>query len=208
VRAVNLIPADERRGAGLDGGSGALTYALLGALAVLLLMALTYTLAGKAIDDRRSELADVRAQADAAQAKADELRAYTRFSELRAKRVQTVTSLAASRFDWAHTMHEIARVIPANAWLTGLKGSVTGEGSTGGTAAATSAPSVQITGCTTSQQSVARMMARMRLVDGVQRVSLHSSEKGGGSCGTSDRFPAFELVVFFRSPTAIQGASR
>jgi Tfp pilus assembly protein PilN len=184
-------------------------------------MALTYTLAGKAIDDRRGELADVRAQADAAQAKADELRAYTRFSELRAKRVQTVTSLAASRFDWAHTMHEIARVIPANSWLTELKGSVTGEGSAPAAAAgAPSTPSVQISGCTTSQKSVARMMARMRLVDGVQRVSLTSSEKGSGGggataaagtssggCGSSDQFPSFQIVVFMRAPVAAAGAS-
>jgi Tfp pilus assembly protein PilN len=199
MKAVNLIPADQRRGgSGGNGRSGGMVHVLLGSLAALLVAALAFAIAGKAVDDRRAELAEVRSQADAVQAQADDLRAYVRFAELRAKRVDTVNQLVASRFDWAHSLHEIARVIPQNAWLTSMKG--TRPASSTGAAGAPGAPSVEVGGCTTSQGEVARMMTRMRLIDGVEGVRLSSSQKGG--CGTSDKLPAFQMVVSFRAPAA------
>ena len=222
MRAVNLIPADERRGAGGAGGrSGGFVYVVLGVLAVAVVMITAYTLASKSLGDKKSELSSVRAEAASELAKAQDLSVYTQFAALRAKRVETVKSLAASRFDWAHVMREIARVIPKNVWLTSVVGTVApnvsaGGGGGGGTAGLRSSqpvPAVQIIGCTTNHPTVSRMLARMRLIDGVQRVSLASSQKadtgggpvsgggGGGDCRNgSDRFPQFELVAFFAAP--------
>lgn len=214
MRAVNLIPADERRsGAAGSGRSGGMVYALLGALFAGLVMVMALTLVNRSLSDRRVELADVKAQADAAQAKAASLAPYTQFAALRAKRVETVKSLAASRFDWSHAMHEVARVIPENVWLQSLKGSVSPEtGGGSGLRGAVSAPAIEISGCTTSHKSVSRMMSRMRLVDGVQRVSLDSSAKaggatGGGGCGTSDQHPSFQMLVFFKAPAVPAAAA-
>ena len=92
---------------------------------------------------------------------------------MRAKRTDTVTQLANSRFDWAHALHEIARVLPENAWLTNLSAttspgvSVGGGSGSGSLRGAMATPAVELSGCTTSQGSVAKMMARMRLIDGV-----------------------------------------
>jgi hypothetical protein len=121
----------------------------------------------------------------------------------------------------------VARVLPENAWLTSLTGTTSSSVSLDGGGAsslrgALPVPAIQIVGCTTSQASVAKMMARMRLIDGVQRVSLEDSAKGdavqaaagttdsagGGDCrGGSGRFPKFNLVVFFQSgsPAATAG---
>jgi Tfp pilus assembly protein PilN len=210
MRAVNLIPAEDRRpGTAGAGRSGGMVYVLLGALFIGLVMVVALTVVNRSLGDRRADLADVKAQADAAQAKAAALAPYTQFAALRAKRVETVKSLAASRFDWSHAMHEVSRVIPENVWLQSLKGSVSSaSGGGGGLRSSLPAPAIEIAGCTTSQKSVARMMSRMRLVDGVQRVSLDSSAKGGGGgaagggggCGASDQFPAFQMVVFFAAP--------
>ena len=41
------------------------------------------------------------------------------FRELAGNRVSTVTTLSTTRFDWAHAMREVSRVLPADAWLTG-----------------------------------------------------------------------------------------
>jgi hypothetical protein len=84
-------------------------------------------------------------------------------------------------------------------------------------------PAIEIQGCTTSQASVAKIMARLRLIDGVQRVSLEDSTRnatstdtsasggpsgapsgagGGGDCrGGSSHFPLFNVVVFYDAPT-------
>jgi hypothetical protein len=63
-------------------------------------------------------------------------------------------------------------------------------------------PAIELKGCTTSQDSVARMMTAMRQISGVQRVSLSSSEKGEGSggAGCSADSPVFSMTVFFKAP--------
>jgi len=232
MRAINLIPAEERRG-GAGGRSGGAAYALLGLLAVLVVVVSFYTLEKRSVAEKRSELARVEAQAVGAEAQAAELASFVQFAGLRAKRTQTVTSLAASRFDWSHATREVARVIPPNVWLTGLQGTITpgialkttAVSQTSGLRSALAVPAIEIAGCTTDQPSVARMLTRMRLIDGVTRVALQSSVKGdaaagggggggGGDCRQGDaRFPQFALVVYFDQtagavPSTAKGAGR
>jgi Tfp pilus assembly protein PilN len=216
MRAVNLIPAEQQRGAGgAAGRSGGGAYILLASLALFVVMAAAYVQSGKSVDDKKSELARVSQEATQAEAKAQSLQSFTKFSSLRTKRVETVSQLAASRFDWSHSLREVARVLPTNAWLTSLTGTVSPTvnlGSAGSTLrGALNVPAIEIAGCTTSQASVAKMMARLRLIDGVQRVSLEDSTKtessggavgdaGGGSSdcrGGSSHFPLFKIVVFY-----------
>jgi len=225
MRAVNLIPAESRRGSSGPGKSGGAVYGVLGVLGLLVVLACAYAVSSKSVKDREAELAVVQAKATVAEAKAGALAPYTQFAALRANRVQTVRSLAASRFDWAHALREVSRTIPTNAWLTSLNGTIapgiggaSGASAGGGLREALPVPAFEIVGCTTSHRSVSRLIARMRLIDGVQRVSLSSSEKidaagaGGGAGGVAgggadcrngnDRFPKFELVVFFKAVEA------
>ncbi|MEJ7894812.1 MAG: PilN domain-containing protein [Solirubrobacteraceae bacterium] len=236
MRAINLVPAEERRGGGAAGGrSGGAAYVLLGLLAVLVVVVSFYTLEKRSVGEKRSELASLEARAVGAEAQAAELASFVQFAGVRAKRVQTVTSLAASRFDWSHALRELARVVPRNVSLTGLQGTVapgvavkaSAAGQTSGLRSALAVPAVEIVGCTTSQTSVARMITRMRLIDGVTRVALQSSVKaeasgggggGGGGAGGdcrqgNARFPQFALVIYFDAaaggvPTAAKGAGR
>jgi Tfp pilus assembly protein PilN len=232
MRAVNLIPADQQRGAGgAAGRSGGGVYMFLGALALLVVMAGAYALAGKSVTDKKSDLARISQEATQAEAQAQSLASYTKFAAIRSKREQTVQQLAAGRFDWSHALHEVARVLPTNAWLTQLTGTTSptvavGASGGGSLRGALAVPAIQVAGCTTSQSSVAKMMARMRLIDGVQRVSLENSEKGdnttavspvGGTAGSGDcrgasrHFPQFSIVVFFAAqatPTAAAGTTQ
>ncbi|HEY4098713.1 MAG TPA: PilN domain-containing protein [Baekduia sp.] len=235
MRAVNLIPAEQQRGAGGTAGrSGGGAYFLIGGLALVVAMAGLFVHTNKSVSDKKAEVARVSQEATAAEAKAAALQSYTKFASVRAKRVDTVSQLAASRFDWAHSLREVARVLPTNAWLTSLTGTTSPTVSVGGGAgggggglrAAMEVPAIEIAGCTTSQASVAKMMARLRLIDGVQRVSLEDSTKNasaagaggggggggggaasgaatGGDCrGASSHFPLFNIVVFYDAPSA------
>ncbi|HEU4975997.1 MAG TPA: PilN domain-containing protein [Baekduia sp.] len=220
MRAVNLIPAEDRRGAGgAAGRSGGGAYAVLGGLAVAVAMASAWVVTGNGLDDKQAQLDRISQQADQAEAQAQSLASYTKFAAVRAKRVQTVSQLAESRFDWAHALHEVARVLPENAWLTNLTatsspGVSVGSGASG-LRGALAVPAIEVAGCTTSQRSVAKMMARMRLIDGVERVSLDNAAKGDTSGGTSTgsagsgdcrgghaQFPQFSMVVFFSQAAA------
>ena len=62
VRAVNLIPAEERRGAGgLAGRSGGVVYVLVGGLAVLVVLGVIYAFAVQSVADRKGQLASLTA---------------------------------------------------------------------------------------------------------------------------------------------------
>jgi Tfp pilus assembly protein PilN len=225
MRAVNLIPTDQQRGAGgAAGKSGGGAYILLGALALLVVLAAAYVVTGKSVDDKKASLTTLNQQAAAAEAASASLTSYTKFASIRAKRVETVSQLASSRFDWAHALREVSRVLPENAWLTSLTATTSttvgvGVGGSGGSLRSSlDVPAIQLQGCTTSQASVAKLIARLRLVDGVQRVSLEDStkgqeptgpangdptitESGGGTAGDCRgghaKFPIFNVVVFF-----------
>ena len=227
MRAVNLIPAEDRRGLrGGGSGSGIASYIVLGVLAAVVAMSAAYTLANRSVSDHRAELDSVQSQLETAQAQVQRYASYTGFTALRQKRTETVRSLAASRFDWSHALHELARTMPSNAWLTSLKGTVTPgvtiDGGSGDPLRATlQKPALEILGCTTSQADVAKVISSLRRVDGVERVSLSSSQKldqgsasGGGSStattgdsGSGDcrngnaHYPQFSMTLFFANPT-------
>jgi Tfp pilus assembly protein PilN len=225
MNAVNLIPVEERRG-GSTGRSGGPAYAVLGVLAVLVVMAAAWTLTGKTVNDRRSQLTDVEQQASAAEAQANSLSSYSAFSNLRKKRAETVASIAKSRFDWSHVMHEVARVIPSNTHLTSLSGSVSSTApapAEGGTAlqlrGSSPGPAIDIVGCAPGQANVSRLMSRLRLIDGVAHVTLAESAKpdgdvsaGGGvsaggsgdsDCRYTDAVAKFDILMIFAAPPAI-----
>ena len=224
MRAVNLIPGDQRRRVSGVGG-GVSSYIVLGVLAFVVALGAAYALANRSISDRRNELGRVQAQTKVATAQVQTLQAYTSFSALRQKRDETVRSLAASRFDWSHALHEVARTIPSDAWLTAMRGTVTPTtavdgGVTDPLRASAPAPAIELTGCTTSQDKVAGVISSLRRIDGVQRVSLSSSEKleagstgtsaaatgDGGKAGGEDcrngstRLPKFSMTLFFEAP--------
>jgi len=226
VRAVNLIPADSGPGGRAGGGLGA--YALLGALALALVGVLAYVMAHNQVVERHAQLASLEAQAQALQAHADASRPYREFAALAQARVETVRQLGRARFDWHRAFGDLARVMPGDVWLTSLLGTVTTgvtvNGSSGGgdTSALRSAlpnPAIELSGCTTGHDEVARLLSRLRLMTGVVRVSLADSAKdssgagsggggggggGGGDCTYGhDSFTHFGIVVFFAPLPAV-----
>ncbi len=77
MRAFNLIPADERGGAGLSAGkSGGSAFVVLGLLGVLAIFALLYGQASRQISSQTAKIATLNAQAQAAQAQAARLAPY------------------------------------------------------------------------------------------------------------------------------------
>jgi Tfp pilus assembly protein PilN len=226
MRAVNLIPADLRRAGGSPGASGNGVYVLLGVLGVALVLVAAWALSARSVAQGEADLERVRAEANAAEVRAGQLKPYAAFHEMRVDRVETVTSLSRSRFNWPFALREISRVLPDNVWLTQVVGTVapgvqledSGGGATVTLRNALASPAIELTGCTTTQEQVARYLARLRSIQGVTRVTLAQSEKvdiaeksGGGAAGGSgsgdcrqgnSRIPKFELIVFFEASTA------
>jgi Tfp pilus assembly protein PilN len=219
MKAVNLIPADQKAGRPA-GRSGIAPYALLGVLAMLLVMSAVYVLAGRSVQDKQNELAQVTAQADATEAKAASYKDYTEFASMRKARVETVQSLANSRYDWGHALNEVARILPAGTWITSLRAtvspSVNVEGTPDSLRGSIAVPAIELAGCAKSHTGVAGSISALRRMSGVQRVSLTNSQKaevGAGNTGTrSDGTgcgtrPQFSLTVFLEQTASVAGSS-
>ena len=211
---VTLLPADERRATGTAGRSGGLVYVALGFMALMLVLATSYVMASNNVKTEQAQVDTISAEADAAEAASQQLTSFADFSALRTARIQTVTSLATTRFDWAHALGELSRVLPRRVWLTQIGGSLASGGSGGaasGVRASIPGPAITLAGCTTSHPAVATLMSSLRRMDGVVRVSLDSSQKGNetdsssstGDCrgGTSDR-TQFTMTIFLEAPVA------
>jgi len=140
MRAVNLIPAEQRSGAGMGAGSsegGA--YAVMAVIAGFALLAFLYGRADHQISSRRSQAATLTAQAQRAQAETSKLGPYTSFAALRQQRMQAVSTLVDSRFDWAHVFHEFGRVLPAQVSVSSLDGTIGAPASSAGAGAPSTA---------------------------------------------------------------------
>lgn len=216
MRAVNLIPADSRSGGSPGAGrSGGGAYAVLGVLGGLAILALLYGVANHQVSSRRAQAASLTARAQSAQAEAAQLAPYTSFATLRQQRQQAVSDLVDARFDWAHAFHELGRVLPRDATITSLDGTVgptspsaaskpsSSAGSSSSTTSAASpsagaagvtatsatppgsVPTFTLSGCATSQQEVALTLERLRLIDGVSEVTLQSSTKSSAGGASS-----------------------
>ena len=134
MRPVNLIPVEDRRGDSAPLRTGPVAYILLGALVLALAGVTALVLTDNQIADHKSELAQVKREDAAAKARAESLASYSQFSALHEQRVETIASLADSRFDWERVMRELALILPHDVWLTSLEASASSEteGSSGG----------------------------------------------------------------------------
>jgi Tfp pilus assembly protein PilN len=227
VKAVNLLPTDLRgaskataeRGAGPEASGGAGPFVILGLLAACVAGTAGYVLTTNSIKQHEANLAQVSAQQTALQAEAAKLKPFADFDSMAKARVQTVRDLAGSRFDWEQALRDLARAVPADVTLKSLTGDISTDAGGGGSTlrGAISAPAISLQGCAPGQSQVARLMARLRNIDGVTRVALSKSgaevidatmasgteleQRNAAPCGTGKR-PAFELVMFFEKASA------
>jgi Tfp pilus assembly protein PilN len=214
VRPVNLIPAEDRPGGRKPMRGGPLAYVIVGALAAAVIGVAVFAVTNNQISDSKAEIARLKDETSAVEARAQALDAYTQFHNLREQRLATVTSLADSRFDWQRVMRELAIVLPSDVWLTTLSGtaspSVAIDGG-GGAAMRTSipGPALELNGCAAGQDAVAGFVQALKQIDGVTRVGVESSKLGeeseaggassggGTSCQTRSFIAQFQMVVAF-----------
>ena len=228
MRAVNLIPAESRR-TGVSPSLGRLgpAHLLIGVLVVALGLVTIYVLTGNTISERKSQLASLQQQVARVQGEVSRLSSYAHFEQLAQQRAATVRQIAATRFDWHGALSDLSKVVPADTSLQSLVATVSAGSASGSSGAGGSvrgdinAPALELKGCTGSQDEVAQLVSRLRLINGVTRVTLEGSAKqaagqpgaavtssaSSSAGGCSANGPSFDMVVFFRPLAAATTAT-
>ncbi|MEA2408824.1 MAG: hypothetical protein QOE69_2943 [Thermoleophilaceae bacterium] len=217
MKAVNLIPGDQRRSrpSGERAGSG---YVVLGVLAVLLVMAVAYVMTGNSVNENKTKATQAQQQADALEAQAAQLDAFTDFASIKEQRLAAVMTAADQRFDWERLMREVSRVMPDGSWLHTTEASVLGDPSAvvspADPTAAPTGPSATFVGCTPKQSEVAKILVRLRAMHRVDDVELNESLRETGvsdvtvdSCGPLYKFDVTVKFTPAAPPEAPRGAS-
>jgi Tfp pilus assembly protein PilN len=222
MRAVNLIPP-ESRGERKPARTGGLPYVVLAGLALALAGATIVVMTGNTINDKKAEVATLQARQTQLQGEIARVQSYADLATLEQTRVATVTSLAQSRFDWPRTLRELALLIPNDVWLTDLEGTVSPGVSVGGASGGGGSslreqvlgPALTMDGCASSHDAVAGFLDVLRDMDGVTRVAVTNSDRGGSSsssggstasCAVRDFITQFSIIVAF-DPVAVPVAT-
>jgi Tfp pilus assembly protein PilN len=211
--------------------TGSIPYIVLGTLIAVLAGVTLLVVTSNQVDERKSEVRQLKQEDAVAVQEAKRLIPYVQFQTLHEQRVETISSLANSRFDWERVMRELSLILPADVWLTELgasasSGSEVGEGGGGGNLRnSVAGPALELTGCAAGQEAVAGFVTALKDVDGVTRVGvelseLPSQEQGGGSaesseeggeetdCRTRKFIAKFNLVVAFdAAPVPVTASS-
>jgi Tfp pilus assembly protein PilN len=188
MRAVNLLPADATRrkrwGAG-DRGAAKRVFLSAALIAAVLMAALVAAFVHQhsSVADKQETLAGLEQKVVAAQAKAAAVQAARANSQ--ARRV-AVTEVNSKRVTWEQVLRDLSRVLPANVWLQNLQAqspTPTTAGSTTATASTTTATpgttptAFLVTGFTSSQKGVARVIDRLAVLPWLSDVSLQQSTR-------------------------------
>lgn len=188
MRAVNLLPADAprgRRSGAADGGAAkrVLLTAAVVAAAVVAALGTAFVQAHRSVSDKQTTLDGLEQKVTAAKAAAASAQAARASSQ--ARRV-AVTAVTSKRITWEQVLRDLSRALPANVVLENLQAqSPTPTVSTSTTAATSTTPATSgatptafvVTGFTSSQRSVARVIDRLSALPWLSDVSLQQSTR-------------------------------
>jgi Tfp pilus assembly protein PilN len=198
MRAVNLLPRDERRSR-LELKHLPLLVGVGGIVVVTLAALVLGHSAASTASEKEARLQTVRALIARLPKTQAPTVATSTIAQERNDRTAALSAAMSDRVGFDRVLRQVALVLPEDAWLTGLRAAAPEAlaPQTGSSPAPT--PSAQegvtIEGATYSQEAVARVLSRLALVPALEDVRLAASADVEQSAGTKTR-PAKKVVTF------------
>jgi Tfp pilus assembly protein PilN len=183
VRAVNLLPGGEanqgRKVPPLPVLVGCIGTVLVTAVIAVLFLSASAGVAKKqrALDRIQAEYAAIPAPAAASPVVAE-------LPQQRQTRITALATALGQRVAWDRLLREVSQVVPSDVWLLTLNALAPAVNLTATATPGSGAPLPQgfvITGCTYSQDSVARFLARLSVVPDLDSMTLGKSASSGAT---------------------------
>jgi Tfp pilus assembly protein PilN len=188
VRAVNLLPRDDRRRGGPQIPTQLALTAIGGFTLVLALLAFLFLSAHGTVKSRRLELAQAKEELAAIPVPAqNELQQQDALVADKKARVTALNAALSRRIAWDRVLREFALVLPDDVWLKDLTVAAptlgTATSATSSTSSSSSSGSLVtseqgfiIEGYTYSHDAVARLLTRLAVIPDLEQVQLLTSE--------------------------------
>jgi Tfp pilus assembly protein PilN len=181
VRAVNLLPGGDTTG-GRKPPPLPILLACIGAVLVAAVTAAMFLSASSDVSAKRRALAQVQAQYDAIPAPPTPPPGVAQLPQQQQTRLTALSAALGQRVAWDRLLREVSQVVPSDVWLVNLN--ALAPALAPASAAATSATQgFSVLGCTYSQDSVARFLARLQVVPDLTGMTLGKSSAGDASAG-------------------------
>jgi Tfp pilus assembly protein PilN len=193
MEAINLLPAGairHKRWGVADAGAAkrVLVTAAAAVSVVIVASGAAFVQAHNAVSDRQATLDRLEQQVATAQAKAAVVQAAR--TSAQARRV-AVTEVNSKRITWEQVLRDLSRVLPANVWLQTLQaqsptptvGASTTSTTSTSTTNGTTPTAFVVTGYTSSQKGVARVIDRLSVLPWLSDVSLQQSTRAETAVG-------------------------
>src|SRR6266516_745756 len=187
MRAINLLPRDEKRRAGPTLPTPVAVTALVSLTVVTVLLCGLFLSAHGKVSSRQLELAQKEAELAAIPVPAQsQLQQQDALVADKQARVTALNSALSKRIAWDRLLREFALVLPDDVWLLSLSAQAPSS------ATATAAPTTSSTssipalggqlgfsieGYTYSHDAVARLLTRLAVVPDLQQIQLVTSEQ-------------------------------
>ena len=185
MKRMNLLPPELRP---REGGRRGSSYLVIGALFASVVAMLVYAVVIGGVRSDQTELASLKEETVQANARAEALRPYGDFAEMKDQRERSVRTVADLRFDYERLTRELARILPTGVWIGHLdvapaqpEQDVIAAGADPVDGAQATPPAMTVSGCAPDQEVVANTLDRLRALTGATNVELGSSGSADSS---------------------------
>jgi Tfp pilus assembly protein PilN len=189
MKRMNLLPPELRP---REGGRHGSSYLVVGALLASVVAMLAYAMVIGGVRSDETELESLKHETEQANARADVLRPYGDFAEMKDQRESSIRTVADTRFNYERLTRELARILPAGVFVGHLEVApappeqdVVAAGADPVSGAQATPPAMTVSGCAPNQEVVADALDRMRALTGATNVELGSSSKADTTAPSS-----------------------
>jgi Tfp pilus assembly protein PilN len=204
VRAVNLLPGDEAN-QGRKVPPLPVLAGCIGTVVISALLALMFLSGNAGVAKKQHALEQVQAEYAAIPAPAPASPVVAELPKQRQTRVTALATVLGQRVAWDRLLREVSQVVPSDVWLIALNALAPSISPL--PAGGVPPQSFNVTGCTYSQDSVARFLARLSVVPDLTGMNLGSSSTGSGGGGGGGQCPAGMFTFILQGAVRAAGAS-
>lgn len=210
MRAINLLPRDESA----HGGKAPPLPVLVGCVGTVLvtaLLAVMFLSASSSVARQKQALEQAQIEYSALPAPAPPSPVVSKLPQERQTRIGALATALGQRVAWDRLLREVSQVVPSDVWLVTLNAlsPTTSPAPTTAAGASTTLPTgFTVTGCTYSQESVARFLARLQVVPDLDAMTLgKSASSGDAGAGGGASCPKGMFTFTLQGNVRVGGAS-